>query len=114
MADGDFLAVLTTVDTEERAQALAEGAVARRLAACAQIDAPIRSVYRWQGAVLTDTEWRIVYKTTAARYGQLEAYLLEEHSYDTPEVIATPITEGSDAYLSWLRTETEPNPPAGQ
>lgn len=107
VADAEFLAVLTTTDSEAAAQRLAAGAVERRLAACAQIDGPIHSVYRWQGRIETDPEWRVLFKTTAARYPALAAHLEAAHSYDTPEIIATPITAGGDAYLAWLRTETD-------
>ncbi|MER5973254.1 divalent-cation tolerance protein CutA [Streptomyces sp. NPDC002055] len=106
MADAEFLAVLTTIDSEDRAQRLAASAVEQRLAACAQIDGPIRSVYQWQGKIEADAEWRVLYKTTAARYPELEAHIKRVHTYDTPEVIVTPITAGSDEYLAWLRTET--------
>ncbi|MGK5637318.1 divalent-cation tolerance protein CutA [Streptomyces sp. URMC 126] len=100
------LAVLTTAPDEETARRLAASAVDRRLAACAQIDGPVTSVYRWQGGIETDTEWRVLYKTTAARYAELEAHIRAGHPYDVPEVIATPVTAGSDAYLAWLRSET--------
>jgi len=62
------LAVLTTTDAAEKAEALARGAVAARVAACAQISGPVTSVYRWRGAVETAAEWRVQFKTTAARY----------------------------------------------
>ncbi|MGP4001974.1 divalent-cation tolerance protein CutA [Streptomyces sp. 8N706] len=106
MADAAYLAVLTTTDSENRARQLAATAVEKRLAACAQIDGPVTSVYRWQEKIETEAEWRVLYKTTAARYAELEAHIKDVHTYDTPEVIVTPITAGSDAYLAWLRTET--------
>ncbi|MER5399553.1 divalent-cation tolerance protein CutA [Streptomyces sp. NBC_00386] len=102
------LAVLTTTDAAEKAEALARGAVAARVAACAQISGPVTSVYRWEGAVETASEWRIQFKTTAARYPALEAYLLDAHDYDTPEIIATPVVAGSPDYLRWLEEETAP------
>ncbi|WP_171166377.1 divalent-cation tolerance protein CutA [Streptomyces sp. I05A-00742] len=101
-----YLAVMTTAPDEETARRLATGAIELRLAACAQIDGPVTSVYRWQGAVETDTEWRVLYKTTSARYPDLESHIRAGHPYDVPEVIATPVTAGSDAYLAWLRSET--------
>jgi periplasmic divalent cation tolerance protein len=100
------LAVLTTTDAVDKAEALARGAVAARLVACAQISGPVASVYRWEGAVRTASEWQIRFKTTAARYPALEAYLLDAHDYDTPEIIATPIVAGSPDYLRWLEEET--------
>ncbi|MDI5982590.1 divalent-cation tolerance protein CutA [Amycolatopsis magusensis] len=98
--------VTTTTDSEDLARALAAGAIEARLGACAQVVGPVTSVYRWEGAVQTDQEWRVEVKTTARRVEELTAHLLEHHTYDTPEVIATPITGGSPAYLSWLAEET--------
>ncbi|NEA42452.1 divalent-cation tolerance protein CutA [Streptomyces sp. SID11385] len=101
-----FLTVLTTTDSEERARHLAARAVESRLAACAQVDGPLTSVYRWEGEVATDTEWRVTYKTTAARYDALEAVIIAEHTYDTPEIIALPLAGGSAEYLAWVAAET--------
>ncbi|MEU3251302.1 divalent-cation tolerance protein CutA [Streptomyces sp. NPDC006997] len=101
-----YLTVLTTTDTAEKARALAASAVEAGVAACAQIDGPITSVYRWEGAVRTDDEWRVLYKTTADRYPELEAHIRQAHDYDTPEIIATPVTHGSPAYLAWVGEET--------
>jgi periplasmic divalent cation tolerance protein len=102
------ITVLTTTDSREAAEALARSAVEARLAACAQIDGPITSVYWWDGAVQTDQEWRVLYKLPAARYADLEAHLRAAHTYDTPEIIAADITRGSAAYLTWLDEETAP------
>ncbi len=106
--DDHYLVVATTTDSADGARALAAGAVERRLAACAQIDGPLISVYRWRGAIETATEWRVSLKTTVARYPELEAHLKAEHSYDEPEIIATDVVAGSAGYLAWLRTETAP------
>ncbi|MFF7360956.1 divalent cation tolerance protein CutA [Streptomyces sp. NPDC008125] len=102
----DYLAVLTTTDTEDKAQHLATKAVEMRLAACAQIDGPIKSIYRWEGKIEIDAEWRVLYKTTAAHFDELATLIEAVHDYHTPEIIATPITAGSDAYLAWLSAET--------
>lgn len=96
----------TTVDDEERAQALARGAVEAGMAACAHVDAPLTAVYRWQGTVETAREWRISYKTTTARLPELEAWVAEQHPYDVPEWITLPVSGGSEAYLGWVAGET--------
>lgn len=100
------LTVLTTTDDPHKAQELASGAVAERVAACAQVAGPVVSVYRWEGAVETAQEWQVLFKTAAARYDALESWLTEAHDYDTPEIIATPVTRGSAAYLEWVERET--------
>lgn len=108
----EILTVLTTVDSETAARELAAGAVERRVAACAQISAPVTSVYRWEGAVQTDPEWQILLKTSAARYDALEAYIREVHEYDVPEIIATPVVRGGADYLAWVAAETSDPGPA--
>jgi len=113
--DVELVQVATTVDTVEAAQAIASSAVGRRLAACAQTEGPITSVYRWDGAVQTDTEWRVVLKTTAALAERLTEHLVREHSYEVPEVVVTPLIGGNPEYLRWIRDETAdgtaPEPP---
>ncbi|MFJ1603962.1 divalent-cation tolerance protein CutA [Streptomyces sp. NPDC088253] len=101
-----WLTVLTTTDDPGKAEALARGAVEARAAACAQIAGPVTSVYWWKGVVETASEWQVLFKTTGARYGALEAYLLAAHDYDTPEIIATPVVRGSADYLRWVEGET--------
>jgi periplasmic divalent cation tolerance protein len=102
----DFLSVVTTTGNAEWASSLARSAVAARLAACAQVDGPITSTYRWGGQLETAEEWRITFKTTAEQYPALEAHLRAEHPYDTPEVIATAVVAGSPDYLAWVAAET--------
>ncbi|MEU4130922.1 divalent-cation tolerance protein CutA [Streptomyces wuyuanensis] len=100
------LTVLTTTDSAAKAEELARGAVEARLAACAQISAPVTSVYHWRNAIETSEEWQVLLKTTEDRYEALEAHLLAHHDYDTPEIIATPVVRGSAGYLAWLAAES--------
>ncbi|MFF3326744.1 divalent-cation tolerance protein CutA [Streptomyces sp. NPDC002889] len=106
LASPPLLAVLTTTDSADKARELARGAVEARLAACAQITAPVTSVYHWQNAIETAEEWQILFKTTPDCYDALEAHLTAAHDYDTPEIIATPVVRGSAAYAAWVRAET--------
>ncbi len=102
-----FVQVSTTTDTESGAQAIAAALVERRLAACVQVSGPVRSVYRWQGAVEQTDEWLCTVKTSASLYPQVEAAIRELHSYECPEIVAVPIVEGSAAYLKWLGEQLE-------
>ena len=85
---------------------LPERAAAERLAACVNILAPCRSVYRWQGAVRHDEEHPLLIKTTAERYPALEQALRSGHPYELPEIIAVSIERGLPAYLQWVAAET--------
>jgi periplasmic divalent cation tolerance protein len=102
----EHVIVISTIDSEDAARSLAAGVVEANLGACAQVVGPITSVYRWEGAVHSDTEWRIEIKTAADRVAALVEHLKAEHSYDTPEIVATPITGGSAEYLSWVVDQT--------
>ncbi len=98
----DALVVLTTTETLEDATRLAQLLVERELAACVQVLPQITSVYRWQGGVEQSAETLLLIKTVRAAYPQLESAIKENHSYQTPEIIALPIEAGSNEYLSWL------------
>jgi periplasmic divalent cation tolerance protein len=102
----DFMQVVTTVDAEDAAVRLARGITGARLAACVQIVGPIKSIYWWQGELEEAREWQLVMKTTTARMAELEEYIKQNHSYETPEITATVISEGSDEYLDWITAET--------
>ncbi len=101
------LLILTNVpevaDAEKLAFALMEG----RAAACVNVLAACRSIYRWRGAVETAEEIPLLIKTTAENYPLVEAIVRAHHPYDVPELIAVPITHGLPAYLDWVAKETE-------
>jgi periplasmic divalent cation tolerance protein len=84
------------------ADRLAAVLVNERLAACAQVQCPVSSTYRWQGAVEHATECYCYLKTTTARLPALEARIRELHPYEVPEVIALPIIGGNVDYLRWI------------
>ena len=98
----DCIQVQTTAGSEDEAERISAALVERRLAACVQVAGPIASRYRWQGEIETASEWICVAKTEASRYAELEAAIRELHSYDEPEIVATPIVAGSAGYLAWL------------
>jgi len=103
---GRFLVVQTTTDSRAEAVELARVAVESRLAACAQVSGPVASTYWWDGAVERAEEWLLTLKLPAGGYQALADFLARSHSYDEPEIIATPIVAGSEAFLSWIEEET--------
>jgi periplasmic divalent cation tolerance protein len=98
----DCVQVLTTVGSEEEAGRIASLLLERKLAACVQVLGPIVSRYRWEGAVEEAREWQLLVKTTRAAYRAVEGAIREAHSYDEPEIVATPIVAGSAGYLAWI------------
>ncbi len=98
--------VMTTFPNEEAAAKVLDGLLEARLAACIQT-LPIRSVYRWKGAVQREPEILVLIKTQVALYPEVEAYLRAVHPYETPEIILLPIDRGLPAYMEWLTGETK-------
>jgi periplasmic divalent cation tolerance protein len=103
----EHLQVLTAAGSEEEAERISAALVERRLAACVQVIGPVASHYRWQGKVEHAREWLCLAKTTAQRYPELEAAIRELHSYEEPEIVATPIVAGSSGYLDWINRGVE-------
>lgn len=89
----------------EEADRIADALVDRRLAACVQ-RLPIRSTYRWDGAVQHDDEVLLLVKTRAEHVDAVAAAVREHHSYDVPAITAVPIVRGSADYLAWIDAET--------
>ena len=101
------LLVLTNLPDRAAAERLAGALVEQRVAACVNILAPCKSVYRWKGAVQHDDEHPLLVKTTAERYAALEAAIRAGHPYELPEIIAVPVEYGLPAYLAWVEAETK-------
>lgn len=98
----EYVQITTTTGTRHDAEQIASELVSRRLAGCAQVTGPIVSTFRWQGKVETAEEWVCIVKTSRAQLGAIQDLFKTIHPYEVPEVIATPIVDGSEAYLKWL------------
>ncbi len=97
----EYIQVFTTVEKKEDAEKIAETLVEKRLAGCVQVVGPIVSTYRWKKGVETAEEWLCLIKSKRSMYDELERAIEAIHPYETPEIIATPIS-GSKRYLEWL------------
>ncbi len=99
----DKIVVLVTCGSMQEAKRVANGLIEARLAACVNIStSPVESVYRWKGRVERAREILLLVKSTRKRFAALCREIERLHSYDVPEIIALPITEGSRGYLRWL------------
>ena len=104
----DVVMLYTTWPDTETAERVAAEAVAERLAACANVLGPMRSIYRWEGAIERAAEIPVLFKTTAARAEALSALSGSRHPYDTPAVLALNVrSDGANpAFLAWGAAET--------
>ncbi|MFC7537118.1 divalent-cation tolerance protein CutA [Sphingomonas sp. GCM10030256] len=88
------------------AQRIGRTAVEDRLAACINILAPCRSIYRWQGEVEEAEEVPAIFKTTREQADALIARIAELHSYDVPAITVWPIDKLLASYGDWVEAET--------
>jgi periplasmic divalent cation tolerance protein len=107
MSPNDFVVVLVTAANADEAGKIGRTLVEERLAACANVVGPIRSIYRWEGTVEDASEHLLLIKARAADFDALAARVRSVHAYDVPEIIALPLRAGSEAYLGWLADATE-------
>ena len=103
----EAIIVFSTCANRKEALSIASAIVKDQLAACVQLLPPIRSIYRWQGAIEQSREILMLFKTTAAQFPALEKRIGELHSYDTPEILAVPVVAGAEKYLAWLRESSD-------
>jgi periplasmic divalent cation tolerance protein len=104
-----IVTVYATFADAGEAERIARQLVEERLAACANILAPCRSIYRWNGAVETAEEIPALFKTRADLAERLIARLAELHSYDVPAAVAWPIAAALPAYATWVQGEAMEN-----
>ncbi len=93
----------TTINSEENAEKLAKGSVENRLAACAQVEGPIRSFYRWEGDLESVQEYRITFKFDSETSVKLANWLKENHPYETPQWVTVSARDVSAEYWQWVR-----------
>lgn len=103
----EALVVVTTTETQADAERLAQILVEQELAACVQLMPQITSVYRWKEKIEQASETLLFIKTTRAAYPELEAAIKQNHSYQTPEIIAMSVENGSTDYLNWLNSSVK-------
>jgi periplasmic divalent cation tolerance protein len=106
----DKIVVLSTCGSPEEAQRMARALVEKRLAACVNIVAGVRSIYHWKDAIEEEEEALLVIKTSRLLLDDLRAEIERLHSYEVPEVITMQVVDGSERYLAWLERELAHKP----
>jgi periplasmic divalent cation tolerance protein len=100
--DMNDILVLSTTDSPELAEKIAAALVEAREAACVNIVPGVRSIYRWEGKVCSESECLLLIKSSAEKFAAIQRRIRLLHSYQIPEIIAVPISEGDPEYLKWL------------
>ncbi|MDH3217553.1 MAG: divalent-cation tolerance protein CutA [Candidatus Krumholzibacteria bacterium] len=102
MDAGPYQIVIMTAANTSEAERIAEALVNDGLAACVNVIESCRSVYRWQGRLVKESEVLMLAKTRRGRFADLERRVIELHSYDVPEIIAVDLTNVAKGYRGFL------------
>jgi periplasmic divalent cation tolerance protein len=99
----DAILVLVTCKSKSEGKRIVTSLVEKHLAACGNIlQWRMTSIYRWKGKVERANEHLVILKSTRKAFAPLEKEVTRLHSYEVPEIIALPVTQGSENYLHWI------------
>jgi len=101
MMKNNHAVVTTACANEDEADKIASVLVNKKLAACVQM-LPVSSRYIWNGELCSDKEVVLLIKCRRDNYAAIEQVILENHSYDLPEILLTPVEGGYNKYLEWI------------
>jgi periplasmic divalent cation tolerance protein len=104
--DNQYSVVITTTNSAEASEKIAKALLDKKLAACVQVS-QIKSYYTWKDNMAIDDEQILLIKTKSVDYAEVEICIKENHSYEIPEIIKLPITDGLPAYLNWITEVTK-------
>ncbi len=102
----DYIIVFIMVKSDKEGEKIASALLKEKLAACVNMISGAKSFFRWKGQISTEDEVLLIAKTKDVLFESLKKRVLELHSYEVPEIIATAILAGSEKYLDWIKKET--------
>lgn len=102
-----LLLLRITCPSRRVAEDIADTSIEMRLAACANIEGPVTSSYRWKGVIEQSFEFILWLKAPEVNWPKLEALVRKHHPYDVPAIVAMPLTHVSDDYAAWAAGNTE-------
>ncbi len=98
----DILLVRVNCPSETIAAEIAEAAITAGLAACANIEGPVRAIYPWQGRIERDAEWVLWLKVRKTGWERTEALVLSKHPHDIPAILGLACTHAHAPFAEWV------------
>jgi periplasmic divalent cation tolerance protein len=103
----ELLLIRITCPSRRVAEEIADAAVEQRLAACANLEGPVTSTYRWKGVVEHAFEFVLWMKAPISRWSEIQALVNALHPYDVPAIVALPCAQASSPYAAWVKENTD-------
>ena len=103
----DIILIRITCPSRHVAETIADGAIEHRLAACANLEGPVSSTYRWKNVVEQAFEFVLWLKAPQENWDRIEALVLTHHPYDVPAMVALPCIQANAPYEAWVHVNTD-------
>lgn len=97
-----YVVVFMTASDKKEALKIVRRLLNERLIACANIVGPVSSLFWWEGKIDEASEFLVIVKSRKDLFKRLSERVKETHSYEVPEILELPITEGLSSYLEWM------------
>lgn len=101
--------IFSTASSLDEARRIGQTLVEEGHVACCNIVQSVESIFKWQGKLCVEHEVLMILKTKDDKFDIVEKRIKQLHSYEVPEIIAIPLSEGSKNYLDWVVQETKIN-----
>lgn len=101
-----YIMITTTFDNKEEANKIIGLLLEKRLVSCCQLS-NITSSYHWKGKIEHAEELLLQMKSEKELYKEIEQVILDNHSYETPQLIAYDIVDDYKGYLNWIEKELD-------
>lgn len=102
----DAVYIFWTCRNLEEGKKIARGLLEKKLVACASFIPHVESLYRWEGRIEEGKEVKAILKTRRSLFEKIRTSILEQCSYEVPEIVEIPLERIHPPYRDWLLQET--------
>lgn len=97
-----MILIFSTFSNKKEAHKIGKELLNKKLIACYNL-VPTESAYWWKGKIVDENEILMIIKTSK-NFENVEKFIVEHHSYDTPEIIGIETNKVSEKYLKWAKS----------
>lgn len=97
-----FIQIQWTCGSIDEARKVCRYLVQERYVACASILPWVESIYMWDNQLDTTQETKVLLKTREDNFEAIKTVILENCSYELPEITKIAFSGGHEEYLKWL------------
>ena len=102
MNNNTFKLIITSIDNKNAAMIIGKGLIENNLASCVQYVENVKSIYKWNDKIERSDEILLLIKTKQDKLDITRNYIIDQHTYDTPEIISINISSLNHRYTEWM------------